>query len=129
MIGIFIEHGFTTGWFRLWWLRLAAAAFSLLAYPIVKEEGAAAGAEWVMFNRAWVRLYELTSVRAYSYGNTLNIHLVDHDGRKLQTSIDRLQDDRRIWDLTYNGILHSIVKNGADSNQLARGTLNLPATS
>ena len=54
------------------------------------------------------------------------MHLVDRDGRKLQTNISRLQDDRRIWDLAYNGILHSVVGNSADTNQLARKSLKLP---
>jgi hypothetical protein len=34
-------------------------------------------------------------------------------------------DDRRIWDYVYNGMLHSVVKNRAETNGLARRTLNL----
>lgn len=128
MIGIFVVRGFTTSWFHFWWIWPAVAVFSLLAYPIVIKEGTAAGAEWVMFNKSWVRVYELTSIKAYTYSNTLNLHFVDSGGRRLQANIGRLQDDRRIWDLTYNGILHSVIKNGADTNQLARGTLRLPGS-
>jgi len=126
MVGIFIVRGFTTDWMHFWWIWVAMAAGAALAYPIVLKESSAAGAEWVMMNKAWVRTYELTSVKAYTYSNSLNLHLVDRDGRKLQTNISRLQDDRRIWDLAYNGILHSVVGNGADTNQLARKSLKLP---
>jgi len=126
MVGIFIVQGFTTDWMHFWWIWVAMAAGAALAYPIVMKESSAAGAEWVMMNKAWVRTYELTSVKAYTYSNSLNLHLIDRDGRKLQTNISRLQDDRRIWDLAYNGILHSVVKNGADTNQLARKSLKLP---
>jgi GMP synthase PP-ATPase subunit len=126
MIGIFVIRGFTANWFHFWWIWPAVAGFSLLAYPIVIKEGTAAGAEWVMVNKGWVRVYELTSIKAYTYSNTLNLHFVDSGGRKLQAGIGRLQDDRRIWDLTYNGILHSVVNNAAETNHLARGTLRLP---
>ena len=126
MVGIFIVRGFTTDWMHFWWIWVAMAAGAALAYPIVMKESSAAGAEWVMMNKAWVRTYELTSVKAYTYSNSLNLHLVDRDGRKLQTNISRLQDDRRIWDLAYNGILHSVVGNRADTNQLARKSLRLP---
>jgi hypothetical protein len=125
-LGLFVVRGFTTDWMHFWWGWVAIAAISALAYPIVMKESSAAGAEWVMMNKAWVRTYELISVKAYTYSNSLNLHLVDRDGRKLQTNISRLQDDRRIWDLAYNGILHSVVGNGADTNQLARKSLKLP---
>lgn len=49
--------------------------------------------------------------------------------RKIRTGLPpRLQDDRRIWDYVYNGLLHSVVKNRADTNALARRTLGLPKT-
>lgn len=127
MLGIFIVRGFATDWMHFWWIWVAMAAGAALVYPIVLKEGSAAGAEWVMMAKAWVRTYELTSVKAYTYSNTLNLHLVDRDGRTLKTAIDRLQDDRRIWDLAYNGILHSVVEGGADTNQLARKSLRLPS--
>ena len=125
-LGLFVVRGFATDWMHFWWGWVAIGAISALAYPIVMKESSAAGAEWIMANKAWVRTYELTSVKAYTYSNSLNLHLVDRDGRTLKTNISRLQDDRRIWDLAYNGILHSIVDNRAETNQLARGTLKLP---
>ena len=126
-IGVnFAAYGFSVEPLRVWWIWALALGFAVVMYFSVKVESIAAGAEWVMERKTWVRTYELASIKAYTYSNTLNMHLIDRDGRKLEISIDHLQDDRRIWDLTYNGILHSAVKNGAETNQLARGTLNLP---
>ena len=124
---LFVVRGFTTDWFQIWWIWLVIALGAAPAYPIAMTENCAAGAEWVMVNKSWIRTYELTSIKAYTYSNSLNLHFTDVGGRKLQADIRRLQDDRRIWDLVYNGILHSVVKSGADTNQLARGTLNLPS--
>ena len=126
--GLFIVRGFSTDWFHVWWLWVGMAALSLLAYPITMKDNYAAGAEWVMVNKDWALTYELVSVKAYTYSNSLNLHFVDSGGRTLKANISRFQDDRRIWDLLYNGILHSVVINGAETNQLARGTLKLPAS-
>lgn len=125
---LFVARGFATDWLHFWWVWVAVGAAAVLAYFITKVENAAAGAEWVMENKTWVRTYELTKIKAYTYSNSLNLHLTDTGGRKLEINISRLQDDRRIWDLTYNGILHSVVNNRADTNQLARSALKLPKT-
>ncbi|MEC3980399.1 hypothetical protein [Amycolatopsis sp. H20-H5] len=123
---IFVSHGFVTDWLSVWWMWLLVAGFAALMYFSVKAENCAAGAEWVMENKTWIRTYELRSIKAYTYSNSLNLHFVDSAGRTLKINLSRLQDDRRIWDLVYNGILHSVVKNAADTNQLARGSLKLP---
>jgi hypothetical protein len=40
-----------------------------------------------------------------------------------------VQQNQRLWDLLYNGILHSVVAGGAETNRIARRALKLPAPS
>lgn len=125
-IFLFISRGFQVNWLPYWQVWVALIFFAVLMYFSAKAANCAAGVEWVMEGKSWVRVYELKSIKAYTYSNDLNLHLIDADGRKMQVSVTLLQSDRQIWDLTYNGILHSAIKNGAETNQLARGTLKLP---
>jgi len=37
-----------------------------------------------------------------------------------------LSSDRLLWDLAYNGILHSVIAGGAETNWMLRKTLALP---
>ncbi|OZM70421.1 hypothetical protein CFN78_24975 [Amycolatopsis antarctica] len=124
--GLWVSRGFDFYLFGFWQIWLVILAGATLGFFIGKAENCAAGAEWVMENKVWVRTYELVKINAYPYSNTLNLHLTDSGDRKLEISLSRLQDDRRIWDYVYNGLLHSVVNNRADTNALARRTLGLP---
>jgi len=50
----------------------------------------------------------------------------DSEGRKLRYKFVDLSSDRLLWDLTYNGILHSVIAGGAETNGMLRKTLALP---
>jgi len=50
----------------------------------------------------------------------------DSGGRKLRYRFIDLSSDRMLWDLTYNGILHSVIAGGAETNWMLRRTLALP---
>ena len=49
----------------------------------------------------------------------------DRDGRYLDTKLEDLQQDRGMWDLIYNGILHSVIAGGADPQDV-HSTLKIP---
>ncbi|MGH3949391.1 MAG: hypothetical protein ACRDSE_09735 [Pseudonocardiaceae bacterium] len=97
-----------------------------------------AGADWVQWgmrkrwyqrraHRGYLKIYELVSVTADAAGPTLYLRLEDAEGNVLYRMRHALQGDRRIWDLLYNGILHSVA-NGAEIDTLAIGMLKLDET-
>lgn len=105
---------------------LAASPFSYLTY--------AAGTDWLLVDitswgrtkRAWVSLYDLTKIDTSYGGPTFHLWLYNKGGG-FSRSFEELQRDRRIWDLVYNGILHSVA-NGAQISTQAIGTLQLDHT-
>lgn len=105
---------------------LLSSPFSYLTY--------AAGADWLLVERArwgvkkriWVALYELKKIDVSYGGTTFHLFLYDKDGG-LARSFEELQRDRRIWDLVYNGILHSVAS-GAQVSPQAIGILKLNET-
>lgn len=107
---------------------------SLLATGPFSYMGYSAGADWLQVDRVrwgkhkriWVDLYELTRVHATYGGTTFHLELYDKDVG-IARSFQELQQDRRIWDLVYNGILHSVA-NGATVSKQAIGILELHKT-
>ncbi|WP_233573668.1 hypothetical protein [Amycolatopsis panacis] len=119
------------GYWQMWVLVavgtiLMAGPFSYLTY--------AAGADWFMVERSrwgvkkrlWVDLYELKKIDVSYGGTTFHLFLYDKD-LGLSRSFEELQRDRRIWDLIYNGILHSVAA-GAQVSPQAIGVLKLNET-
>jgi hypothetical protein len=70
-----------------------------LMYPILRGERFSAGAEWLASNG----------------GREVEYKFADLGG-----------SDRLLFDLTYNGILHSVIAGGAKTNPLLHRTLKLP---
>lgn len=81
---------------------------------------------WGVHKRMWVDLYELKRVHAHYGGTTFHLELSDKD-IGFARSFQELQQDQRIWDLVYNGILHSVA-NGATVSKQAIGILQLDKT-
>ncbi|OLT48255.1 hypothetical protein BJF85_13665 [Saccharomonospora sp. CUA-673] len=94
----------------------------------------AAGADWFMVRRTrwgrtahrWVDLYELTRIDARFLGGGFHLDLTDKDGG-VSVTFPEVQADRRIWDLIYNGIVHSVA-NGATIDNMSIGVLNIQHT-
>jgi hypothetical protein len=88
-----------------------------------------AGAEWYGTGKRWVRIYELVQV-TMSQGRRRDayLRLVDVHGHDLQVSYAYLRRNRLIWDLVYNGILHSVIAGNARTNMSSRVKLDLPDT-
>ena len=74
-------------------------------------------------------MYELVEVSGSYRSIDFGFDLVDQDGRHVRLSVMDIQASQRTWDLIYNGILHSVVVNGAQANKTARKMLQLPARS
>lgn len=116
-------------WMSTWWMWLFALAAGPLVASSVRTESCAAGAEWFAVGKSWVRTYELTVVKLKSPTNYRVIQLEDSGGRKVRTKLMTVQENQELWDLVYNGILHSVVNNKAETNALARRAFKLPEQS
>ncbi len=86
----------------------------------------AAGADWLLWKKKWVRTYDLAKVKLSPRGAQFNLVLTDREGRKLSIPWLQLCYNRELWDLVYNGILHSAHNGSFASNREARSTLHLP---
>jgi len=85
----------------------------------------AAGSDWVARNDRWVRTYELIEITYRArFGPRLRLH--DSAGRTATIKIESLQGDREVWDLVYNGILHSVIADGARTDRQLHLILDLP---
>jgi hypothetical protein len=85
-----------------------------------------AGADWVARGKKWVKVYDLVKVVSRSYPGGPGVYLRDSGGRTLRFKFVDLSSDRMLWDLTYNGILHSVIAGRAETNWMLRKSLALP---
>jgi hypothetical protein len=107
----------------------------LMADPMERRT-VSAGADWIQWNRRpkwyqsrrdrtnYLKFYRLAEIEGYAAGAVLYLRMRDEDGRGIDRIRAELQSDRRIWDLVYNGILHSVA-NGAEINRSAIEMLRL----
>lgn len=126
-IGVFLLQGLSFRWFTLWWVWPLIAAFALLGYFSRRKTEISAGAEWLQQQGGgWVRIYELTSATARLRSSAIHLNLKDRDGRQIQISTSDIQEDRLMWDLVYNGLLHSVIAGGAETNGRLHAALDVP---
>ncbi|WP_344854098.1 hypothetical protein [Amycolatopsis ultiminotia] len=132
--GVSLVRGEGLSAFQYWQLWIVIAVFTFLTSSPFTYLTYAAGADWLMVERSrwgvkkrtWIDLYNLTKVDASYGGTTFHLWLHSKEGG-FSRSTEELQRDRRIWDLTYNGILHSVASGAQVSNQ-AVGILQLNKT-
>lgn len=116
-------------WVHVWYLWAILLAFSAILYFANRRgERLSAGADWYWYKRSYVKIYELTSVtvRGAAGGAAWALDLEDAGGRKVSTQLQIIQRSPALWDLVYNGILHSVYTGGAKVNKRARDRLHLP---
>jgi hypothetical protein len=87
--------------------------------------GLAAGAEWIRYGKDWVRTYELTDVRLGVPRSPTTLVLRDTEDREFSMGLTMFQKNPDLWNLVYNGILHSVHYGGATINDHAREKLML----
>jgi hypothetical protein len=114
------------GWMRVWWLWLVAGGLSLLAgLAVWSSEGMEAGADWFKYGGSWVKTYELTEVNLEKSWGSDRLELKDVDGHDLSIKMLNIQINPDLWNLVYNGILHSVHYGGAVANERAVVRLRL----
>jgi hypothetical protein len=122
-----LRDGFQFHWVRYWqlWIGLVVVG-ALVGLTQLRGTECAAGVDWLRGRRQWVRTYELVKVKSYPSFSGGWIRLEDRDGRTLGLDHTTLQQDRRLWNLVYNGILHSVIAGGAETNGAAYLHLHVP---
>lgn len=125
-IVVILMQGLSIEWMSFWQPWAVLAAFLLLIYLAQRTVECAAGAEWIKHGKAWVRLYELTDVKVKHRSNSMHLDLKDRHGHTVMTQLDDIQQDREMWDLVYNGILHSVITGQAKTNGMVHSALKVP---
>ncbi len=110
-------------WFPWIWMALSGAFF----YWRTGQEWMAAGAVWVQEGPFWVNTYELVRIRFSVDGLNRVLRIEDAEGRKIHSfGLRDAQSDPQMWDLVYNGILHSVASGNCDISRKARKVLQIP---
>jgi hypothetical protein len=115
------------GWAAYWvnWLIIVSLSALGVLIAVLIAGGLVAGADWVRYGKEWVKTYELTEVKLGEPRAKNSLILKDSDGREFSISLWMLQSNRKLSDLVYNGMLHSVYYNGATVNDPARERLLL----
>ncbi|OLT38727.1 hypothetical protein BJF85_08595 [Saccharomonospora sp. CUA-673] len=124
-LAMYIFQGGFSWMGNIWlWLLLALPPFVFL---LVGRRGkVSAGVDWVAYtDKKYVKTYRLKQVTVHIDGIAHMVQLVDDEGRSMRPQVSDLQANHRLWDLVYNGILHSVHVNGAETNKRAREYLQL----
>lgn len=123
-LGVCGLQGLDPTWmtFVLPWLVILVG--SVLVGLRARKAPIAVGAEWLRVGRHWIRLYELTKIDTTRRKSELFLLLTDRDGRHFGANADELREHPPMYDLVYNGMLHSVVAGGAETDEY--GVLDIP---
>ncbi len=113
-------------WAGIWWVWLLVLAGPVLVFASTRATTLLAGADWLHVNGATVATYELDTVRLSGSAGGLYLDLRDTGGGEVGVRISDLQKNDALWDLVYNGILHSLFRGPVRTNEQARAVLELP---
>lgn len=119
--------GWTGTWY-LWALVVGPALLWAVWHVLIADRwGISAGADWLALKSGYIDLYELTEVEVIgtSGGLAWDLELTDKKGSELSINIRELQANQALWDLVYNGILYSVQRGSARTNQRALDKLRL----
>lgn len=113
-------------WVDTWWLWLIVAPWPFV-FLILGNSPVSAGADWLAGRNLFVKTYELIKVKVgvTSGGAAHELQVVDKYGQTARYRLGELQQNDALWDLVYNGLIHSVHVNGAETNQRARDYLLL----
>ncbi|MFD6859403.1 hypothetical protein ACFWCF_18945 [Rhodococcus sp. NPDC060090] len=131
MVGIAVAYlTLTNGGFRWinWWgIWLIMAASAWVMFGATRNHWAAAGATWVQWRSSWVDTYHLTRIRFSADGTNRVLRLKDAHGNEIHSfKISQIQGNPDLWDLVYNGILHSVASGNCDIDAKTRRILKIP---
>ncbi|WP_020666952.1 hypothetical protein [Amycolatopsis nigrescens] len=74
--------------------------------------------------RNWLKIYELKKIDVVYGEGQLYLEIFDDSKHGMSRTFSEFQRDRRIWDLLYNGLVHSIA-DGAEIKPSTIGKLQL----
>ncbi|MGW5289537.1 hypothetical protein [Rhodococcus pyridinivorans] len=121
-----LEHG-DLGWTHRWGAWAFILGVGWWIFHSIGTRWVAAGATWLQSRKTWVDTYHLTYVRFSGSGRTSALSLKDFHGNEIRSaSIDEIQNNPDLWDLVYNGILHSVDSGECDVDQKTRRILRIP---
>lgn len=115
------------GWMPHWYVWLFGV---IIAAPFAWSKfnnRVIAGADWLSNgkNQEWLDLYDLKTVTVSFMGTNYYLKLEDRRGENYDITLFELERKPRIWDLVYNGILHSVAHGDVKTNDMARSKLHL----
>lgn len=125
VVGVSALRGFDLSWMTSPLHFLVILVVSALVGLRARKKPLAVGAEWLRVGRHWVRLYELSEIHTTRWKSELHLLLTDRNGRRVGVHAERLRERPPMYDLVYNGMLHSVVTGGAETQ--ADGVLDLPS--
>jgi hypothetical protein len=126
LIGFLTLKNWGITWFGDWVLWLTVLILSALgAAATWASDDMEAGADWFKYGKSWVKTYELTAIRLEKAWGSDRLELKDAHGRAVSIQILGIQTNPDLWNLVYNGILHSVHYGGAVANERAVARLRL----
>lgn len=115
-------------WITEWVFWLFFASPLWFYSRMVRKSWLAAGATWLQNDRSWVNTYELVKIELVINGVMRVIRLTDSSGLNVAgVNIKDIQPNAAMWDLAYNGMLHSIASGNCEVTPRAQRLLKLPA--
>lgn len=125
MAVFFVAKG--TSWVGIWWIWALIIITPAIPYWGLRGTFYAAGSDWLRTKHGWVNTYDLILIRL-DITTKVVLTLQDSTKRGVSVDITGVQINRRIWNLVYNGMLHSIANGTAtDVNSYAKKVLKLPS--
>ncbi len=122
--GTVIWGGFE--WVHHWFNWVLLVSFSLLVHR-GNDRWTAAGATWLQKHTSWVDTYQLTEVHLRASRTNKQLFFRDAHGRNIDhMRIAQIQANPAVWDLVFNGILHSVAAGNCNIDADTRKYLKIP---
>lgn len=112
-------------WISMWFPWVFILGLTFLQYRKVLGDRVLAGSRWVQQRDKWVSTYELTKIRSTTNGLNRASKIEDANGNKLTLVLRDAQENPLLWDLVYNGIVHSVASGNCDISKAARRILKV----
>ncbi|WP_238588653.1 hypothetical protein [Rhodococcus pyridinivorans] len=107
------------------WVIMIVGAWVM--FRATRNHWTAAGSTWVQWRDGWVDTYQLTRIRFSADGPNRVLRLKDIHGNEIHSfKISEIQRNPDLWDLAYNGILHSVASGNCDIDAKTRRILKIP---